>query len=76
MLDSSSVGNFGQLLGFFKSAPHLRKIDLLFTTLISGGENGRLVSLDHLENMRILNCGPTSILLDNLVIPAGAKLAL
>jgi len=73
-LNSSSVGNFGQLLDFFESAPHLRKIGLLFTTLISGGENGRLVSLDHLEKMEIIDCGPPSILLDRLVIPVGAKL--
>ena len=73
-LKSSSVGNLGQFLDFFESAPHLRRIALLFTTLISGGENGRLVSLDHLEKMRIIDCGPTSILLDHLLILVGAKL--
>ena len=73
-LKSSSVGDLGQLLDFFESAPHLRRIALLFTTLISGGENGRLVSLDHLEKMRIIDCGPTSILLDHLLILVGAKL--
>jgi len=74
-LRSSLAGNLGQLLDFFESAPHLHNIDLLHTTLISGGENGRLVPLDHLEKMRIIDCGPTSILLDHLVIPVGAKLA-
>ena len=39
-LNTSSVGNFRRLLDFFESAPHLRKIGLLSTTLISGGENG------------------------------------
>jgi len=73
-LNTSSVGNLGQLLDFFETAPHLRKIGLLFATLISGGESGRLVSLDHLEKMEIIDCGPTSILLDHLVIPVGAKL--
>ena len=73
-LKSSSVGNLGQLLDFFESAPHLHRISLLFTILISGGENGRLVSLDHLEKMRIIDCGPTSILLDHLLILVGAKL--
>jgi len=76
MLNSTSASSFGQLLDFFESAPHLHNIDLLRTTLISGGENGRLVSLDHLERMEIDDCGPTSTLLDHLVIPVGAKLIL
>ena len=76
MLDSTSVGNFGQLLDFFETAPHLREIGLFFTTLISGGESGRLVPLDHLEKMKTIGCGPTSILLDHLVVPVGAKLVL
>jgi len=73
-LDSSSVGDLGQLLDFLESAPHLHNIGLLSTTLISGDENGRLVSLDHLERMEIVDCGPTSVLLDHLVVPIGAKL--
>ena len=76
MLNSTSASSFGQLLDFFESAPHLHNIDLLRTTLISGGENGRLVSLDHLERMEIDDCGPISILLDHLVIPVGAELIL
>jgi len=70
------AGNFGQLLEFFESAPRLRQINLFLTTLTSGGENGRLVSLDHLKRMDIVRCGPTSILLDHLVIPVGVKLAI
>jgi len=74
-LHSSSVTNFGQLLDFFESAPHLRNVHFHLTTLISGGENGRLVSLDRLRRMRVVYCGPTtSILFDHLVIPVGAKL--
>jgi len=73
-LNSISACNFGQLLDFFESAPHLHNIDLLYITLISSGENGRLVSLDHLERMEIIDCGPTSVLLDHLVIPVGAEL--
>ena len=67
------AGDSGQLLDFFESAPRLRKIDLL-ATAISGGENGRLVSLDHLKRMDIIDCGPTSTFLNHLVIPVGAKL--
>jgi len=74
-LDCSPVGDFGGLLDFFESAPRLRNIDLRFTTLVSC-ENGRLVSLDHLEKMEILVCGPTSIFLDHIMIPAGAKLVI
>jgi hypothetical protein len=72
----ASAGDVGKLLDFFESAPRLRKIDLFHVTLISGGENGRLVSLDHLKRMDIVDCGPTSILLDHLVIPVGAKLTM
>jgi hypothetical protein len=70
----ASAGDLGKLLDFFESAPRLRKIDLFVVTMISGGENGRLVSLDHLKRMDIAYCGPTSILLDHLMIPVGAKL--
>ena len=66
--------SIGQLLDFLQSAPRLRKIILYGATLVSGGENGRLISLDHLKRMDIRYCGPTSILLDHLVIPVGARL--
>ena len=64
----------GQLLDFLQSAPRLRKIVLYAATLVSGGENGRLISLDHLKRVDIKFCGPSSILLDHLVIPVGARL--
>ena len=73
-LEFSSTGNFGQLLDFFESAPRLCEIYLLFTTPVSGGGNGRLVPLDHLKKMDITACGPTSVFLNHLVIPVGAKL--
>ena len=73
---SNLVDDFtiGQLLDFLETAPRLRKIYFNFATLVSGGENGRLISLDHLERMGVIECGPTSILFDHLVIPVGAKL--
>jgi len=70
------VGDFGQLLDFFESAPRLRDIELLYAILVSYGGNKRLVSLDHLEKLVIIDCGPTSTFLDQLVIPAGARLVI
>jgi len=66
----------GHLLDFFESAPHLREVSLYFATPTSGVQNGRLVSLAHLRMMRIVNRRPSSVLLDHLLIPAGAELVL
>ena len=63
-----------QLLDFFESAPRLRNIKLDSATPVTGGQDGRLVSLDCLKTMDILRGDPSSLLLDHLVIPAGAKL--
>ena len=63
-----------QLLDFFESAPRLRKIVLYSATPASGGQYGRLVSLGCLKRMDILWGGPSSFLLDHLLIPVGAKL--
>jgi len=71
---SAGTSSIGRLLDFLESAPQLRSIYLYAVTLVSDGENGRLISLDHLKRMVIIECGPTSILLDHLVIPIGAKL--
>ena len=70
------LGNFPirHLLNFFESAPRLRKIQLHSATPTFGAQNGRLVSLAHLERMEILGGGPSSLLLDHLLIPVGAKL--
>jgi hypothetical protein len=70
----TSAGDFGRLLDLFEGAPRLCEIALFLAALIFGGENGRLVSLDHLKRMDIIECGPTSILLNHLTIPVGAKL--
>ena len=69
-------GNFPirHLLDFFESTPRLRKIQLHSATPTSGTQIGRLVSLKHLKRMDILGGGPSSFLLEHLLIPAGAKL--
>jgi hypothetical protein len=51
----------GQLLDFFESAPHLRKVELDFTPLTSGAQNGLLVSLACLERMTIIGGGSASL---------------
>ena len=63
-----------RLLDFFESAPRLRKIQLRDATPTSGAQNGRLVSLAYLEWMDVLQGGPSSLLLNHLLIPVGAKL--
>ena len=63
-----------QLLDFFESAPHLRDIDLHFATPTPGAQDGRLVTLTCLEEVEITDCGPSSALLDHLLIPVGAIL--
>ena len=65
---------FGRLLDFFESAPRLRSIDLRSATSVSGARNGRLVSLACLRRMEIAGDGPSSLLLNYLLIPVGAKL--
>ena len=61
------------LLDFFESAPHLREVDLTFVTPTSGAQDERLVSLVSLKRMNIQS-GPSSLLLDHLLIPVGACL--
>ena len=63
------------LLDFFEGAPHLRVIELRSVIPTSDAQNGRLVSLTTLNKMGIYGSGPPSLLLDHLLIPAGAKLA-
>ena len=69
-------GNFpiSHLLDFFEATPRLREVHLHSATPTSGAQNGRLVSLPCLKRMVILGGGPTSLLLNHLLIPAGAKL--
>ena len=63
-----------QLLDFFESAPRLRNVKLHFATPTSGTQDGRLVSLACLKRMKIIGRDPSSILLNHLLIPIGAKL--
>ena len=64
------------LLDFFESASRLRVIELDSATPTSGAQNGRSVSLDCLKKMGIDGGEPPSLLLDHLLIPTGAKLAI
>ena len=64
-----------QLLDFFESAPRLCKIKLDSATPAAGGQGGRLVSLAYLKGMWIFGLSPSSLLLDHLLIPVGAKLS-
>ena len=70
------VGDFPikHLLDFFESAPCLRKIQLHNAVPTSDAQNGRLVSLEYLKRMDIVGGGPSSLLLDHLLIPVGARL--
>jgi len=67
--------SMGQLLDFFESAPHLREVNLRFETPTSSARSGRLVPLAWLKKMCIAG-GPSSALLDHLLIPVGARLAI
>jgi hypothetical protein len=64
----------GQFLDFFEGAPRLLDVDLTFSAPSSGAQNGRLVSLAHLKKLYIYGLQPPSLLLDHLLIPAGAKM--
>ena len=64
-----------QVLDFLGSAPHLRRVKLDLENLISDAQRGRLVPLTRLEKMDIVG-EPSSVLLNHLLIPAGARLAL
>ena len=63
-----------QLLDFFEGAPGLRGIKFNSATPTSGGQDGRLVSLGCLKKMDIILGRPSSLFLDHLLIPVGAKL--
>jgi len=66
--------SMSQLLDFFESAPHLRDVALQFEIPTGSDQTGRLVSLADLEEMYI-DGGPSSDLLDHLLIPVGARLS-
>jgi len=63
-----------QLLDFLENAPNLQKVDLYSATPTSSPQNGRLVSLTRLKWMYTIGGGPSSLLLDHLLIPVGAQL--
>ena len=71
-LYNTSPASVGRLLDFFESAPHLRDIHLSLESPIPDAQNGRLVSLACLKTMWI--DGLSSVLLDHLLIPVGARL--
>ena len=80
-LCDTSPGNITvmHLLDFFENAPRLCKIRLYTIRLhtvtpASDAQNGRLVSLTRLKRMCIIDSGPSSLLLDHLLIPVGASL--
>ena len=73
LLANTSSVSMKQLLDFFESAPHLREIQLSFAAPTSGTQDGRLVSLACLKKIHI-DGGPSSVLLDHLLIPIGAEL--
>ena len=60
-------------LDFLKSAPHLRKIDILSATQISSTQGGWLVSLACLQRMDTSGHS-SSHLFDHLLIPVGVHL--
>ena len=64
----------GQLLDFFESAPHLEEVGLYSAMPTIGAQNGRVVSLACLKSMWVDDDNPSSVLLDHLLIPVGAKL--
>jgi len=65
-----------QLLDFFESTPRLCNIELNSATPVTDGQRGRLVPLAYLKRMTILRGSPSSVLLDQLLIPIGAELSL
>jgi hypothetical protein len=71
---SPGGATIGQLLDFFESAPHLRKVGLCFPSLISRAQDGRLVLLACLKRMEVAGSDLTFALLDHLLIPVGADL--
>jgi len=67
--------SIGQLLDFLGSAPCLKYVEIESPTPTTDTQDSRLVSLEHLEWMSILGDEPCSLLLDHLLIPAGATLS-
>ena len=73
---SPSEVSVSQVLDFLEGAPHLHEIQLHFTTLTSCAQDERLVSPACLKRIEINSCGPSSLLLNHLLIPVGAELTI
>ena len=65
--------SLAQLLDFFESAPHLREVDIPYSTPISGTQSKRLVPLASLQRMDASG-RPSQLLFEHLLIPVGAHL--
>ena len=65
-----------QFLDFFESAPSLLKVKLDHATPTSGARNGRVVPLSRLQELVVEGDDPSSLFLDHLLIPVGAKVTL
>ena len=76
ILANASPMSVGQLLDFFEGAHCLREVELHSATPTSGAQHGRLVSLACLKRMYTTGGGPSALLLDHLLIPVGARLAI
>ena len=63
-----------RLLEFLENAPYLEEVGLYSVTPTTDTQNGRLVSLACLKSIDIDDDKPSSLLLDHLLIPVGAKL--
>ena len=71
---SPGVVTIHHLLDFFEGAPRLREIDLPTPTPGPRVQDGRLVSLAYLKRAEFFEGETTSVLLNHLSIPVGARL--
>ena len=65
-----------RFLDFFESAPHLREVDIISTTVIPDAQDGRLVPLACLQRMEASGRHRSSPLFNHLLIPVGARLTM
>ena len=71
-----STVSLGQVLDFLESAPRLWRVTLTSATPTLEVQDGRLVSLSHLRKLQISGPQPPFLLLNHLVIPAGAEVTI
>ena len=65
--------SLGQILDFFESAPRLLVVDLISATPAIGTQDRRPVALAHLRRLTIYGFHPPAVLLNHLMLPAGAR---